>query len=374
VLRDSLSLALSQRERERIGTRPVRKLYVHQTLRKLREGNVLWVPRQAWKYAAVKAGMALGRPLAGPVLGTIFVTYRCNIRCRMCDLPAREGPELTTDEWKAVVDDFAALGTTGIGYTGGEPLLRGDCLELMAYTKERGMIAHLNTNGMLVGAHNAGAILRTGAESVNISLDGATAETHNAIRRDPEAFERALDGAAHLVEWRRKTGASTKLTFVCVLSEENVDEALELVQLSEKVGFDGVGFIPVHGIDTELRPVAPERMDAFRSAVDALIRAKKAGAPVDNSERYLSLYEPFVTNGESPLRCYAGYNSLAVDCFGKIFPCFPWAEVDRAVGNVRETPLAAFWKSDAYNAKRKDVASCTECLWNCQTELNLLWN
>ncbi|MBZ0252389.1 MAG: radical SAM protein, partial [Candidatus Methylomirabilis sp.] len=128
----------------------MRRVYVDQTLRKIRAGELLWPARQAWKYAAVKAGMALGRPLAGPILGTIFVTYRCNIRCEMCDLPAREGPELSTDEWKRVVDDFAALGTSGIGYTGGEPLLRADTVDLLAYTKAKGVVTHLNTNGMLV--------------------------------------------------------------------------------------------------------------------------------------------------------------------------------------------------------------------------------
>ncbi|MBZ0254122.1 MAG: SPASM domain-containing protein, partial [Candidatus Methylomirabilis sp.] len=165
-----------------------------------------------------------------------------------------------------------------------------------------------------------------------------------------------------------------KLTFVCVLSDKNLDEAEDLVLLGQKLGVDGVGFIPVHGIGAELRPVPTERMADFRRVTARLAEMKERGLPVDNSAEYLRLYEPFVASGKSPLRCYAGYNSLAVDCFGKIFPCFPWAEVDRAVGNVRETPLRDFWRSRAYNERRGEIAACTECLWNCQTELNLLFD
>jgi len=58
--------------------------------------------------------------------------------------------ELTTEEMKKVIDDFAEIGTSGIGFTGGEPILRKDMLELIEYTKKKGMVTHMSSNGMAI--------------------------------------------------------------------------------------------------------------------------------------------------------------------------------------------------------------------------------
>jgi hypothetical protein len=112
------------------------------------EGDLLIAPRMAWRQAGTLAGRALHRLLVGPLHGMIISTYRCNLRCSMCELWKRPPlyeklgkKELSTMEMKKVIEDFAAIGTTGIGFTGGEPLTRPDMLELVAHVRKHRMIS-----------------------------------------------------------------------------------------------------------------------------------------------------------------------------------------------------------------------------------------
>jgi MoaA/NifB/PqqE/SkfB family radical SAM enzyme len=104
----------------------------------------------------------------------------------MCDLPkpwfykSRGEQELDTAGMKSLIDDFARIGTMGLSFTGGEPTVRPDCFALLEHASSRGMLAHLNTNAYtLQSAEQVRALLDTGVESMNISLDSADPATHD---------------------------------------------------------------------------------------------------------------------------------------------------------------------------------------------------
>jgi len=102
--------------------------------------------------------------------------------------------------------------------------------------------------------------------------------------------------------------------------------------------------------------------------VEALHRLEARGV-LDNSTAYLDLLPRAFRGEPSPLRCYAPWSSVVVDCYGDVYPCFPLMERKRPVGRI---PLAALWRSEAYRLERARLASCTACLWNCHTEMNLV--
>ena len=68
--------------------------------------------------------------------------------------------------------------------------------------------------------------------------------------------------------------------------------------------------------------------------LDELRRLRRPGVRVENSARMLKLFQYSFRNRKSPLTCYAGYNSLAVDCYGEIYPCLPWANWGRSVASA----------------------------------------
>ncbi len=135
----------------------------------------------------------------------ILLTERCNIRCRHCAVPAEDSPadhELSTCEWKAFLDAAAAAGVESVVMNGGEALIRRDALELIEHALEAGIQwATLITNGMLFGARAAAAIAeaqrRFPAFAVHVSVDGASAQTHDWMRGNG-TFDRMLASVGRL--------------------------------------------------------------------------------------------------------------------------------------------------------------------------------
>ena len=333
-------------------------------------GDVGSLLQHGMRWIGTALGPRVGRPLLGPALGTLIVTYRCDLRCLVCDLPARAAArrragdrELGTDALMAVLRDMKAIGTAGVGFTGGEPMLREDLPELMRAAHRLGLHAHLNTDGFRV-AERAEALLATGVRSINVSLDGPDAATHDAARRRPGSFEtvRAALGALRAARGRRRT---PQLTAVTVLTARNVHRAAEVVRVAVEAGADRVGVIPVHDFGQgEARPDE----GSVRAALADLGRLHDEGL-VDNSTGYLDLLPRAFRGEPSPLFCYAPFASVVVDCYGDVFPCFPLMERNEPVGRI---PLAPLWRSRAYARARADLRSCTACLWNCHTEMNLV--
>ncbi|MDJ0973622.1 MAG: radical SAM protein [Planctomycetota bacterium] len=322
-----------------------------------------------WRWLGTALAPRSGRSLVGPALGTLLVTYRCDLRCAVCDLPARAAArrragdrELDTDEMKAVLRDMKAIGTAGVGVTGGEPMLRRDVLELLAYGAQLGMHMHLNTDGFQVVEH-ADAIRKTGVRSVNVSLDGPTAAVHDAARRKAGSFDTVL-GALDALRTARGARRTPQITAVTVLTASNVGQAGEVVRVARGAGADRVGVIPVH--DFGHGATAPEPEAVARGLAD--LKALHAEGWIDNSTAYLDLLPRAFRGEPSPLKCYAPWASVVVDCYGDVYPCFPLMEKKEPVGRI---PLARFWRSKAYAEARARLASCQACLWNCHTELNL---
>lgn len=357
----------------------VRRQYLRIARRALREGKVLWLAKQAMKVASIPLAERIGKPLAGPILGNLAVTYRCNNACFMCDLPkpwfykARGQEELETTGMKKLIDDFADLGTMGLSLTGGEPTLRADCFALLEHAAKRGMLPHLNTNAYtLQTPDQVRALIASGVESMNISLDGAIPETHDRLRRAKLGFERVARATELVLAQRR--GRNPAITYTFVVGPENHHEIEAFIALARQRGIDSVSFIPLHNCYRGAQPLSPEHIAEMEESM-ARLRAVRRGDDefVDNSDGYLSLFPRAFRGDTSPLRCFVGYNHLLADCYGNVYPCAFFCETGRPAGNVHDTPLAELWYGPGYQQLRKDLRHCGECYWNCHTEMNLLY-
>jgi MoaA/NifB/PqqE/SkfB family radical SAM enzyme len=359
----------------------IRKVYTDLVCRKLREDGTSWLFKRAWQYLLLQLSSHLHRPFCGPALGTLMVTYRCNLHCAMCDMPLKASThamsgrhEFDTARFIDVIGEFARMGIPGIGFTGGEPLLRDDIFELMAETRRHGMIAHLNTNGWLMGDVQAQRIIEIGVDSVNISLDGATAGTHDRIRQMAGSFDRAVKAVERLVSLKKKHGSHVRIKTVAVLDETNIDEVPQMLALGKELGTDCIELIPRQPFAAESGTAVMET--ELLAKVDALVAwllREKHGLPLENSPAHLRLFHDSFAGLPSPVRCSAGYNSLAVDCYGNLFPCVPWINWGTSIGSIAHARLADVWHSPEYQRQREKTTACHDCYLNCQTELNLLF-
>jgi len=361
----------------------IRKVYSDLILRKLRESGPGWLLRRCRQYLLLQLSGALHRPLCGPALGTLMVTYRCNFHCAMCDMPlqasaqARSGmTEFDTARFLGIINEFAELGVPGIGFTGGEPLLRDDIFDLLTETRRLGMIAHLNTNGWLLGDDQAQRIIDIGVDSVNVSLDGAVAATHDRIRRTQGSFDRAVRAVKRLVNLKQKHGSHVRIKTVAVIDETNIDEVPQMLALARTLGTDCIELIPRQPFAAipQETGTEPELLAKVDRLVEYLQGKQLFSVAIENSPAHLRLFSDSFAGHPSPVRCSAGYNSLAVDCYGNVFPCVPWINWGKTTGNIRSITLGELWHSPDYQRQREITSQCHDCYLNCQTELNLLFD
>lgn len=358
-----------------------RRQYLRVAGRAVRAGRLGWMARLGLKTLVLPLSRRVDRALTGPIFANLSITYRCNNVCYQCDLPRpwfyrRRGErELSTDEFKRIINELAELGVAGINLTGGEPSLRRDHRELLAYAKGCGLHVNLSTNAFtLADPASVDALLATELDSINISLDGACAATHDLVRGTPGSFAR-IERASQLIVDRRR-GGHPSLTYIFVIGAENHTEIEAFVALAQARGVDSVGFMPVFDVYRDRRARTDEQRQAMEASV-ARLRQQKRGAHhvfIDNTDAYLSLFGAAWRGEPSPLQCYAPYQQLLIDAYANVFPCaLPYSNGAPPIGNVREQSVAAFWRSTAYQAQRRELDSCRACYWNCHTEANLLY-
>ena len=124
------------------------------------------------------------------------MTGRCNLKCIHCHAFGGEASydELSKEEGMALIDQIASLGIRTFVFTGGEPLMREDLFELIAYAKSKGFTVFIATNGTMITSEVA-KLLRAFNVGVVIGLDGMNPEIHDSIRGvDVKTFGRRRKG------------------------------------------------------------------------------------------------------------------------------------------------------------------------------------
>ncbi len=189
-----------------------------------------------------------GRPLT---YVRIAVTDRCNLRCFYCMpeegiryLPKKD--LLTFEEIERLVTVMASQGISKVRFTGGEPFVRKDFIDLLgAVSQIQGVTdIHLTTNGVLTAPHIKN-LKAAGVKSVNLSLDSLDRQRFKQITRRDE-FDRVMDTFYQLLE----NNIRLKINAV-VMDGQNIDDIIPLVELTriypvsvrfiEEMPFNGTG-------------------------------------------------------------------------------------------------------------------------------------
>ncbi|MBA4392692.1 MAG: heme b synthase, partial [Desulfobacca sp.] len=125
------------------------------------------------------------------------VTRRCNLSCLHCRASAESGPysdEFSTSEGLALLEQIRETGQPVVILTGGEPLLRTDIFDLARHGHCLGLRMVMAVNGTLLDGETARKLKESGIQRISISMDGATAESHDFFRQVEGAFQGILQG------------------------------------------------------------------------------------------------------------------------------------------------------------------------------------
>jgi len=306
------------------------------------------------------------------------VTRRCNLRCVMCQyiqwlkstpVHEQEEGELTTAEWLDVIRQIPR--SSLITFTGGEPLLRKDFLDILEAGSRRAR-THFITNATLLNEEKARrdvalAPKRLGGKGLNfvgVSIDGPR-DLHDKIRSMPGAFDRGIEGIRRIIEFRKKSGKKCPMIHVTtVIQDKNVDCLHEMPRVVAETGAD-VCNLTLEIRTLELPGIGEQAPDQYRMSqvtfprieparlvkalADTRAAARAAGielrAPDMPDDAIVRYYDGKMDL--SRFRCEAIWTRVFVGCKGNVYPC--WI---KKIGNVREKSLKELWNAPEMRAFR----------------------
>ncbi len=252
------------------------------------------------------------RPYNGrkiPLSVTISCTHRCNLACAHCQSENSDTKDdISTERFLALIDEMAEAGTTRVGFTGGEPLMRKDFGRIVERCRERGLIVSVVSNGWLV-KRNIDWL--KGIALLFLSLDGGR-EAHDKIR-GPGNYEKFIEAARAAQDAGIPVAA---LTTLCSMNYGCVPEMIDTVvslKLHWMVGLIQSGF------------TQRTEQDITRNQIREMIEAISKTPNMRASGKYLR----FAQGAEPPERCWAGIGYSIIAPNGMMYPCFP-AEFDHA--------------------------------------------
>lgn len=146
--------------------------------------------------------MPFSAELTAPYRMDLALTYRCNNDCHHCyNARPRTFTEMDTAHWKQVIDRVWDLTIPHVVFTGGEPTLREDLPELIAYAEKKGLITGLNTNGRRLGAADYVAkLVKAGLDHVQITLESHLPDIHDQMVNCRGAWHQTVDGVRNALD------------------------------------------------------------------------------------------------------------------------------------------------------------------------------
>ena len=255
--------------------------------------------------------------------------------------------ELTTEEWKRVIREAAALGVLQIGFSGGEPLARRDLGELIRAAREAKLYTNLITSGIGLDDDRLRALRDAGLDSIQLSFQSDESSLADEIA-GARAHERKLDVAAKI----RAAGIPLSLNFV--IHRRNIDRLPQMIDLTEALGAERVELANVQFYGWAFRNRAAllptrEQVDRARDIATAA-KARLAG----KIDIFYVLPDYYETR---PKPCLNGWGQryLTVNPIGDVLPC-PTASSaipDLRFENVRTRDLDWIWQeSESFNRFR----------------------
>ncbi|OVE85676.1 TIGR04053 family radical SAM/SPASM domain-containing protein [Natronolimnobius baerhuensis] len=298
---------------------------------------------------------------ARPLVLIWEVTQACGLACDHCRADAQElrhPDELSTAEGKRLLEDVAAFGEGQlVVLSGGDPLIRDDLEELVAYGTKLGVTMTITPSGTRsLTAERIRALADAGLTRMAVSLDGATPDSHDDFRGEDGSFDETLAAVEHA----RAVGLPVQVnTTVC---DATVDELPAIRDLLREIGIVlwSVFFLVPVGRGRILEPIDPETADAVMAWLHAVSTEEPFGVKTTEAPQYRRVALQRRTNGdessaatESATRragIIAGDGFAFVSHTGEVFPS---GFLPESAGNVLEHPITDIYRhSDLFESLR----------------------
>ncbi len=302
----------------------------------------------------MKFNDTLARTWRENILFSVLVelTYRCNLNCFFCyNDTALNGVPLATEQYFRFFEDLRDLGTLDLTLSGGEPMAHPEFFTLGRKARELGFLVRVKTNGHAL----RGKLLQRMREEVDpfileISLHGASSETHDRQTRVPGSFARLM---ANL---REAQALGLRLKLNAPLTVWNEREIGAMYALADALDVPLLVDPQITGRDDgDLEPL---QISPSREGVTRLFELQRQRAAAIHGNRE-SPADDVVGDADetAPVagakHCGAGSSTIVVDPYGNVYPCVQWR---RRVGNLHEQSIQTLWNHSGELAEVRRIA------------------
>ena len=366
--------------------------------------KTLTEPEYAWRAARQRiksyfSYKALNGLSAYPETVSLFLTHRCNLRCKMCGQWGENGSsknmsrtrlteELSLEIMRNLVDELSKF-KPNITLFGGEPFLYKDWQKLVKYIKHKKMRVNIITNGTLLTKF-AEQIVDSGLDELIISLDGP-AEIHDRIKNRKGSFQEILTGVELLNQ--KRSDKSPIINFTSVITEDNFQYLAEIKKVAEQLQaksitfhhlifiskntynsfrkffqhafgkgcYDWAGFV-----HSDLPKIDPYQLNEFISNVSKSSNGLDVSFyPNLTAAEIIKYYTHWEFRSESyPYRCLSPWMVAYIFPDGSVRP---FHTTDFVAGNIKINSFKEIWNGEQYKLFRKTVKEkkafpvCTRC-------------
>ena len=294
-----------------------------------------------------------------PVLACVRLTRKCNLRCAYCsELYVNTGKDLKQNDWKNAVDVIYKLGNRDIVFTGGEPLLRSDLVDIVRHASSRDAFVSIATNGLLLDKKYLADLSDAKLDFLCISVD--------TLNKNSAWGKPLTDKLAQTLEHISKSNYGFDTTVSTVVTRHNLMELPEIVSYfsSLKIPTKLMIMMQNHINKNNTKALSLEKNSAeIEVIVKKLLMMKNEGALLMDGDFTLSRLSQYF-KGEFNYNCNGGVYDLSVNNDGKLVICPNGIISDKSIFDLTTKKYVEFIEEN-----KTITDNCKGCLWSFNQRL-----
>lgn len=297
---------------------------------------------------------------SAPLRVDMALTFNCQNDCVHCYVGGpKKTNELTTTQWMQVIDRLHQIGVFILTFTGGEPTLREDLPELLAYAQRKGLVTGLITNGRTLASKSyVEKLERSGLDFVQVTLESHKPKIHNQITGDPKSWKETIAAIKNLIPTQIYTTTNT------TLNKYNKDDFLDTIDFIKKLGVAAFGCNSLI-YSGKAKEIAKEFVLSIEDLKDILPKIQDRAAKLDlkflwyTPTQYCKL-DP-IKLGLGIKSCSAAMINMCIAPNADVYPCQSYFE---SLGNILKQNWKSIWNHPtAIKIRNREYVEpkCKEC-------------
>ncbi|MFH1062912.1 MAG: radical SAM protein [Candidatus Omnitrophota bacterium] len=280
-----------------------------------------------------------------PISVVLELTRRCNISCCHC-YNFKDNAELSFAQVKDIARQLRQAGTLFLSLTGGEIFTKQDIFDICFYLRQSGFDLSLFTNGTLINQSNIKTIQKLNLSEVGISIQGASAKTHDKITGCQGAFAKSINAISLL------KNEQIPVNLKCTLMKDNFAEYKDVIKLANELK---VPYI--------IDPIVSPKDDGSKDVLIYRLSEEQLGAFYQDA--LLKQKAVFQNQVADDFTCPAGTVMASISAKGDVYPCI---QLPEKLGNVFEADFKDIWANSKFLTKLRkkiNIEQCNNCKLSC---------